>query len=98
MLPPWPELGDILVCEDVALEIGEVDGFGPAFAHPTAGGDVVGYKGRPDGGSAGGLGLVLEFRGYKGWEARRVQIEKGWNMKVAKRERVGVEAIGDENR
>ena len=68
VLPPRPELGDILVCKDVALEIGEVDSFGPAFTHPAARGDVVGYKGRPDRGSVGGLGLILELRGYKGVE------------------------------
>lgn len=77
MLPPRPELGDILVCEDVALEIGEVDGFGPAFAHPTAGSDVVGYKGRPHRGSVEGLGLILEFGDTRGGRRGEWGLKRG---------------------
>lgn len=64
MLAAGPELRGVLVREDVALQIGEVDGLGAVAAHPSGRADLVGYEGCPDGGSAWLPRTRLGMEGY----------------------------------
>lgn len=52
MFATWTKLRGVFGCENIALQIGEVDDFGTGFLHPFSRCDVVGDKGGPDRGSA----------------------------------------------